>query len=181
MLNNKKVVVIINNEFKGFLTAIGKILVDDYGSKVTFLAKNRDIKNIVKKIYVDKCEVEVRGYNKNIHYDDIIKKSLEIEKRYSVKMSELISSDRALGQGYLFNVGKIPHIWRSEWSHEKKLSEIISTIRTYENVLLNCDIMIQQNINPFTSMICKVKGIKMFSLAEIKSSHVKTLNFFSSK
>jgi len=168
MLNNKRVVVVINNNFKGILVSIGKVLVDDYGCQVRFLANNNGTGNIIKNIYAGNYEVLIKDTEKKIKNKNVIKKAVKIEKKYSIKFSELISMDRAIGQGYLLNVAKIPHILRSEWSNEKKIGSIISTIEVYENCLNNCDIIISEYINPYISLIAKKKAIQMYAITELK-------------
>ncbi len=131
------------------------------------ILRDRGVKQVVDKILPNRSKDIVLS-DMECLIDDIILESRYIEEKYKCRLSMLISEDRALGQGYLFNVGKIPDIIRASWSHESKLREYVESIKKQEVALNDCDFVIRQWPDKLTSMICREQNICAYSFVKIK-------------
>ena len=104
----------------------------------------------------------------NYEVTDVLSEAIMIEEKYKINLSMLISEDRALGQGYLFNVEKVPDIIRASWSHTKKLEQIIQIVRSYEAAIEGCDFVIRTWPDKISTMICNKNGIGSYAFVPIK-------------
>ena len=163
----KKCCVFIGSEFVGLYMSLGKLLQSYYD--VTFVVNNKITQNIVFK-NIPKAKTIVFNDVKVPDMDDdtVIKESLRLEKLYEKKMSLIMSEDRALGRGYLFNIMAAPFIKRSIWSHEKKLKEIVSKILRDEIVYSDCDLVLKVNSDSIIHSILSRRGGNILSLFSIK-------------
>jgi hypothetical protein len=100
--------------------------------------------------------------------DMVIKESLRLEKLYEKTMSLIMSEDRALGRGYLFNVMAAPFVKRAIWSHEKKLKEIVSKILRNEIICKDCDLVLKVNSDSIIKMILDKNKGTILNLLSIK-------------
>ena len=168
--DRKKAFVIINSEQKGFFTAISKVLSNNYNYDVTIVCRDIYVKKIVDKLLPNFVNIVVLSdiKLKEIPESDIVKVALNYEKKYGINLNKLMSEDRALGQGYLFNIEKIPTIIRSFWPYEKKLSSIIDVIRKYEIAINANGIIIQQWPNKIVHSIAKYNEGVSYSLVNMK-------------
>jgi hypothetical protein len=166
----KRACVFINSEQKGFFISISNILENFYGYNVTIVCADKHVKLLVDKLipnrkndYVmDSIDIE------KCTEDNVIEQAKDIENRYGFLLAQLMSGDRGLGQGYLFNVEKVPDIIRASWSYEKKLCCIVDTIKKYEVILKDCNLVIQQWPSPDILGITKKNNCKIFSLVMMK-------------
>ena len=96
----------------GFLTALAKIL--EKNNEIRIIAREQNIEDIIKKNIPD-ANILIQNKFNNYFYENIVSRAVEIEKKYSITISKLISCDRALGHGYLFNADRHPNIIRGWW------------------------------------------------------------------
>ena len=134
-LKNKKprVGICIYSELKGVFVTIGKTL-HQLGYEVWIIARDENVRNLVLRLAPEFEQRIIVIHPESVDKDTIIDRALEIEEKYDTNFSFLMSQDRALGQGYLFNALRHPHIIRSTWPHKKKLKEIIANFLFFENV-----------------------------------------------
>ena len=164
---NKTVAIFVNSEQKGFLTSLAQVLEDEYCFSTRLILRDHEVKKTVDKILPNRSNDIVLSDIECL-IDDVISESRYLEEKYKCRLSMLISENRALGQGYLFNVEKIPDIIRASWSHEDKLREFIEIIKKHEIALNGCDFVIRQWPDKVTSMICREQNICTYSFVKIK-------------
>jgi capsule polysaccharide modification protein KpsS len=141
-MKNIKVSVVIGSQQKGFLIAIAQVLEKKYKCNVNIIARDKGVKSLVDKLLPERVnrdnvlsEIYIENY-------DVLEEMRQLEVNYKITGSMLLSEDRALGQGYLFNVEKIPNIKRSNFSNEFKLNELLVKIKKMVTALNNSDIVI---------------------------------------
>ncbi len=163
----KNIAIFINSEQKGFLVSLAKVIEDEYGFSTRLILRDYDVKRFVDKVLPGR-NTDIVLSDIDFSVDSVISEALRIEAKYKYKISMLISEDRALGQGYLFNVEKIPDIVRASWPHKKKLKEFVEIVKKQEIALSGCDFVIRRWPNKVTSMICREQNIKSYSFVPIK-------------
>ncbi len=165
---NKVVAIIINSQKKGFLVSLGIILEKEYNIRVRFIARDPGVMKFIENLLPDRTGDIILSEVEFQVGDDIIHEALGIEKKYDCKLSMLMSEDRALGQGYLFNVEKVPNIIRASWPNKDKLRELITNIEKLNMALSNCDFVISSSSSITASIVCNEKDIHLYSLVPIK-------------
>ena len=130
----KNIAIFINSEQKGFLVSLAKVIEDEYGFSTRLILRDHEVKKTVDKILPNRNNDIVLS-DISCSTDNVIFESCYFENKYKCKLSMLISEDRALGQGYLFNVEKIPDIIRASWPHKEKLREFIEIIKKHKSSL----------------------------------------------
>ncbi len=165
----KKALIFIASEQKGLLISLAKFLEYEYEYEVCIVARDKYIKKLVDRLLPGrKNDIVLSEVELNINNSEIIQEALKIERKYNINLSMLLSEDRALGQGYLYNVEKIPDIIRASWTHEEKLKEIIEIIKIKELVIEQRDLIIQLWPDKIISMIGCSVGAEVFSPQIIK-------------
>ena len=167
MINN--ICIFLDNEHRGFLISIGILLGRKNNSKITYVIKDSSINKILdqdsnptKKV-IDYSLLEVENNNERV-----IDLAIEIEKKYNVRLNDLIAQDRGLGQGYLFNAQKHPYNYKSDFTKNKKYKEIINEIKKNEKILNNFDLIIQHLPNKLKTMVAKNRKLRILSIVPIK-------------
>jgi hypothetical protein len=163
----KTVAIFINSEKKEFLISLAKAFEEEYKFNTKLILRDYGVKKFVDKFYPNRNQ-DIVLTDINCSVSDVVSESIIFEEKYKQKISLLMSEDRALGQGYLFNIEKIPDIRRASWPHEKKLNEFIHIFKAHEIALDGCDLVIRLWPDKITTIICKDKGINCFSFVPIK-------------
>jgi hypothetical protein len=165
-LHNKCVAIFVASKLKGMLISMGLELKNKYSANVIFIAKDVNVKNVILRHIPDHKNIKVLSEIECMNFNDkdILIQALEIEKKYGVNLAFLMSLDRALGQGYLFNVEKVPDIKRSSLNHLDKLRYLICQFRRIEESLDNVDILISEFTDGYRSVISKKNNILSLSL-----------------
>jgi hypothetical protein len=167
----KRVGIFVASEQKGFLISLALQFEKILGLMVTIIARDKHIVNLAKKILPLDNNINVVNYSEipiKLNYNSVFEQAKRIESVYKVSLSMLISEDRALGQGYLSNVQKIPDIKRASWQYDKKIKYFVSEFIKKEMALDGLNIAIQIWPNKIVTKICKAKGIDCFSFVPIK-------------
>ena len=167
----KKIGIFIASEQKGFFIAVAYQLEKLYGLTVTIFARDKYVTNLAKKILPSDSLVKIIDLSMlldKVEPSLVIKEAERIENRYQVKLSMLLSADRALGQGYLSNVQKVPDIKRASWPHRRKIRGIVEDFIQKEGILEGLDIVLQLYPNKVVSKICKNNNTHFFSFTYIK-------------
>ena len=163
----KQVVVFINSEQKGFLIALSNELKINYSLDVVIVARDYGVKTIINKLLPEFSNIVVLSdYSVNIN--NVMEEALKIEENYNVRLNILMSEDRALGQGYLTNVSRIPDIIRASFDYKTKLMAVVKEFKAIENILTSSKFVIKIWPNKIVSSVCKARGIKSFSFVPIK-------------
>jgi len=167
----KQVGIFIASEQKGFFIAVAYKLEKTHGFDVTIFARDKHVVDVIKKLLPIDNKIKIVDLSKlSIELDSskIMNEAARIENKYRVKLSMLLSEDRALGQGYLSNVQKIPDIKRSSWPYKKKIKGIVGDFIQKENILTGLDIVLQLYPNKIITKVCKSNNIHFFSFTQIK-------------
>ena len=163
----ERVCIYIENEQRGFLISLGIVLRTKYGIKITFIIKDENLRKIINQ---DKnSDFTIKNYNeiklKDFDKIDIINESKRIESKYNININMLISENRAIGQGYLFNTLKTPFNKKSKIPLHKKYLNIITDIIKNENIINNFDLIIQFYPSKLKTIVAKKNNIKILSIA----------------
>ncbi len=165
----KNFVVYISTEHKALLVSMCEILEKKYNCNVIIIARDKYVKKFISKFREFKdTDIVFNDYKISIDENDIIKKSSFIEKKYNFNFAMAIFEDRGLGQGYLFNVSRHPHIGKSMWSHEKKIKFILEDFLKFEKILQDSDVYIGRWANKLVSSIMDYNNKKYFCLASVR-------------
>jgi hypothetical protein len=134
------------------------------------LCLDDDVAHFARRNLPD-ADIVVRDLGgKNNVGQNLIEHAVSIEETYSIRLSMLVSQDRALGRGYLFNVDKYPMIAKANWSHEEKLATVISRIENYEHVInrFKPDCIISWRNNPIQMAVSTHHNVLSLELAPVK-------------
>lgn len=191
----KQVIVFISSEQKGFLIALSNELRINYSLNVVIVARDQGVKKIIDQLLPEFPNVVLLSdYSININVNNVMEEAIKIEENYNVRLNILMSEDRALGQGYLTNVSRIPDIIRASFNYKTKLISIVKEFKVIEKISTNSGFVIKIWPNKLVSSICKSRGIKTLSFAPIKfgtrmfwsdndyitsTSYIERLNIFA--
>ena len=124
--HNTNIAIYISSEQLGLYISIGNYLIENSSCNVVFLSKDENIKEIAST----KTSAEVVSLDQKSIYtnnkENIIEKAIIIEEKFNITLSQLMSEDRGLGQGYLFNVQKVSTIKRANFPYSKKLKILLT-------------------------------------------------------
>ena len=152
---------------KGFLATLAKLLARDH--KVTIIAQNSDVKtSLLRAIPELSSNIDVYSdFKANLDRCDVIRECLKREQMYGEFFSMLVSHDRGMGQGYIFNADKYPDIIRSWWSRKDKYKRLLEDFVYFEGFVKKYapDVIICLAHNKVWSVIAKHHNIVYLSLA----------------
>ena len=158
----------LGTEQKEFFVSLAKLIAKEY--ELSILAVDDDVACFAREHLPD-TDIAVRdlGGKKDVTQDPV-EHALSIEKKYSIRLAMLLSQDRALGRGYLFNVDKYPMIEKAKWPHERKLSTVVSRIKDYESLIdrFKPDCIISWRNNPVQLAVSAYHNIMSLELAPVK-------------
>lgn len=135
MSGKTRVLIYITAPRKGFYFSLAKLLARDH--EVQILARDPSVEKLAQSLVPELShDVIVKtDFKPEIEPSRIVEEACLREKKYGETFSMIFSFDRALGQGYLFNADRHPHIRRSLWPNEGKLREILEEFLFYEHVM----------------------------------------------
>lgn len=130
-----RVAIHIASQYKGFLASLAQLLSKDF--YVFIIAQTPSVKAYIDCVLPELSDrVSVYSdFKLEVETNDIISECLRKEKEYDEFFSMLISQDRGLGKGYLFNADRHPDILRSWWSHEDKLKAVLRPVLYFEKIV----------------------------------------------
>jgi hypothetical protein len=164
-----KAAIYIASQQRGLLIALGDLLARKFGIEVTFIVIGYAQRNLVWSLLGDKdVKIIVLSDIKEEKIENVIEEAKLIEKKFGILLSLILSEDRALGQGYLFNVEKVPDIKRASWSHERKLNEIVTNIKNRETLLNGFDFVVSHKTMKEWSVCSNPPNTRFFSLNSVK-------------
>jgi len=167
----KKIGIFVGSEQKGFLIALAYQFEKLHGFKVTIFARDKYVVILANRILPNDNTINIVDCSKlvvQIDSGSFFKKAERIENMYKIKLSMLLSDDRALGQGYLSNVQKVPDIKRASWTHNRKIGKLVGDFLQKENILNGLNIIVQVYPNKIITTICKKYNMHSFSFSQIK-------------
>jgi len=139
-MNKENIVVSIGNTLVGVWLSVAKLLSNNFNIVIT--TSNSFSKgimdNAVPGVYSD-IELEKDFFDefvrRGMSKEEIIKQAMLVEGKYGIACSMLISHQRGIGKGYIFDVDRHPDMLRSWWPHEKKLLEVLKLISFWEYIV----------------------------------------------
>ena len=162
-----KCVIYIAHEQVGFFIGLAKLLIRDH--EVSFLAESKIVASVIYK-HMPKADVMINDISENTEIPNVLDRALNLEHKYKVRLSKMMSEERGLGRGYLFNVDRYPSVAKAWWSQDRKLSNIISRFEKAEQILdrFRPHYIICWRNNPVFFTVASHRGLTSFSLAPIK-------------
>lgn len=180
MLEKKSIAIFVASEHIGFFISLGNELVINYGAEVTLLGRDSDVCSLLTASSFKSTKVSVMNINEyggdvytpmapsEGNFQEIRKRAAEVEQKYGCCFASLISEDRGLGQGYLFNVAKVPDISRSSWNSRDKLSVILKQFVFAERILSEFDLVIDRWPDKIRSYVCEIRRIQYVCLVSVR-------------
>lgn len=166
-----KIAINIDSQQKGFLISLGVALARR-GHQVVVWARDKDVARLVERIAPELAPgmSVLAGRTAGPDPAQAVQLSLEREERFGSTMAMLISHDRALGKGYIFNADRHPDIKRSWWGHERKLADALGQIMAWESILDQDrpDVVIALNHLHNLSLVAKSRGIPYYSIHPVR-------------
>jgi len=177
------IAVCINSEQKGFFFSIAKLLSQKH--EVWIIARDKFVHQVGLKLVPELSNNIIIKDQYRADVVDPVHGAVEFEKKYGEYFSMLISLDRGLGQGYLFNAQKHPHIIKSTWSHKKKIEAILKEYLFYEDVFkkYQIDVAVGHDRPVVFDIILRKHNKRYFSLgvARISDRYMWFENHFEEK
>jgi len=163
-----KCVIYIAYEQVGFFVSLAKLLGNNH--EVAFLAEDKIVAGVIYK-HLPNADIIINDFaSSDQQTTNVLGRSIDLERKYKVRLSKIMSEERGLGRGYLFNVDRYPMVAKAWWPHERKLSTVISRFKKAELVLdqFKPDCIICWRNNPVFFTVASHRGLTSFSLAPIK-------------
>lgn len=182
-IKRRHIGIVINSMYKGFLLSVAKILATEH--QVWIIARDRFVRALAVKLVpeLEKQVIVKEEFKPKV--TDILKEAVIREKKYGEYFSMLISLDRGLGQGYLFNAEKHPHVIKSTWPHKRKIREILNEFLFYEHVFEKCgfDLVVGYDRPIIFDLISRYHMKKYLSIGIGRRSdiHIWLENYFEEK
>jgi hypothetical protein len=174
-MNDKPNIVInIDSIFVGLWLSVSKLLSTEYNVTITTGTFNKVlIKNNFPNISVN-IENKVELYKKIVQEElsqaDLVLKAREFEKKYNETFAMIMSHDRALGKGYIFNADRHPYQAKEYWCYEHKIREILKEFIYWEYIVEKYSpvLFITPSHNKILSLIAKKRGTTILSLSGMR-------------
>jgi len=164
MKRKSNIVVNIQGLYVGVWLSVIKILSEDYNVIITTRSYNKrfiesNLPNVSLNIE-NKDEHDKKIMQGELSQVDPIKKALEYENKYNETFSMLMSQDRGLGRGYIFNADRQPYQAKESWSYEDKIKSILKEFMFWEYI-----------VEKYSPVLCATLIIpyKIFSLVSQKN------------
>jgi hypothetical protein len=158
--------IYIGTEQKGFFISLAKILAERH--KVWFIARDQNVKKVILERVPElgKNIIVLSEYNPKVDAKRVVEESVKREKQYGEAFSMIMSYDRALGQGYLFNADRHPHIIRSTWPHTRKLNTVLEQFLRFEQIFdsRSFDMLLGHDRPLILDVIANHHGVKYLTL-----------------
>jgi len=174
-MNNKQNIVInIGSVYVGFWLSVSKLLSSEYNVVITTGSFNeRLIKNKFPDISVsveNKAKLYKKIVQEELNQIDLVLKARDFEEKYNETLAMIMSHDRALGKGYIFNADRHPHQAKEYWCHELKIREILKEFVFWEYIVEKYTPVLLLSIThiKILSLIAKKRGITFLSLSGMR-------------
>jgi hypothetical protein len=141
------------------------------GNKVSFAPRDKDVADLIKRLAPELASelAESEAYSE-IPASEVLDTALQVESRYGIRLSMLLSYDRALGRGYIFNADRYPMISRAKWGHEQKLTYILKRFAQAERILdrYNPELILGIFKDEVFNTVADARGVSYLSPVPIK-------------
>jgi hypothetical protein len=179
-MHKKNIVIDFGSIYIGFWLSVCKLLHRDYN--IIVVVSNSFIQKIVEDIIPDsysvielKDEFKIKYERSGIDEIDTIKEALIREGKYGETFSMILSNDRALGKGYLFNADKHPDINKSWWPHDRKINELLKEFLFGEYIVTEYKpvLILGKNIGRVLCLIARYNSINYIAIGHARYGHKK--------
>ena len=177
-MNNKpNIVICISGIFVGLWLSVSKLLSTEYNVVIATGTFNKGlIKNNFPNISVsveNKDEMYKKIAQEELSQVDLVLKAREFEEKYNETLAMIMSHDRALGKGYIFNTDRHPYQPKAYWCYELKIKEILKEFIYWEYIVEKYSpvLLLAPVHNKILSLIAKKKGITFLSLCTVRFGH----------
>lgn len=171
---NMRILIFIGSQQIGFFISLTRQL-SASGHRVRLVLRDSDVGRVIRRTAPDLSEemVVAEAIETHIPPSRAIRRGLEVEKRYGVRLAMLLSYDRAMGRGYIFNADRYPAIKRARWGHERKLSHILERFARAEHLVdrHRPDIVIGLQKDEVFNVVASARKILYLTPARIKLGH----------
>ena len=161
----------IDSLYVGLWLSIIEILSKDYNIIITTRSYNkRFIESHFTNSFLNienRDEREKKIMREELCQVDHIKKALEYENKYNETFSMLMSQDRGLGKGYIFNADRHPYQAKEFWSYENKIKKILNEFMFWEYIVEKYSPVLCMTLlvpHKIFSLVSRKKGITFVSL-----------------
>lgn len=165
-----RVLVVVGSQQKGFLTSLGRLISREH--QVFFTAADQNVAALIGRLAPELSgNVEVVPGRFTVQEKpDTLARAVEVEARYGVRLSMLLSYDRALGRGYIFNADRYPQIARSNWPQARKLEFLLERFARAERLFdtYRPDLIIGLQKDEVMNILAKARGVAYLNPAPAK-------------
>jgi len=167
-----RILIPLASQQKGFFISLGRKLAT-LGHKVYFAPRDKDVETLIRRLapeIKDENIIVEEEFSESIPLAEAVQRGLEVEKKYDVRLSMLLSYDRALGRGYIFNADRYPQIGRAFWGHERKLASILEAFNKAERILDRCspDFILGHQKQVILNTVASKRGVTYLSPSSVK-------------
>lgn len=134
-MEKETVFIVAGSMQLGFLAAFARILSSRF--EIVFVALNRLTAGYLRKRFPDLAvRVEdIEGPNAKAASGADLNRCLSLEEKYGERLSMILSCDRGLGKGYLFNATNHPTQYKTYWSMEKKYNHLCNSLNSFDGLV----------------------------------------------
>ncbi len=134
-MTKKNVLIYIASAQKGLFFTFAQKLSEKHN--VNIIVSSEGVKKCVLKTIPELAEKTFieSDYQPVVEEESIIEECRKREEKYGELFSMIISQDRALGKGYLFNADRHPDVLRAWWDHKSKLREALREFLWAEHIM----------------------------------------------
>ena len=174
MSNKPNIVINISSIFVGLWLSVSKLLSSEYNVVITTGTFDKKlIKNNFPNISVsveNKDELYKKIDQEELSQVDLVLKAREFEEKYNETLAMVMSHDRALGKGYIFNVDRHPYQSKEYWCNEFKIREILKEFIYWEYIVEKYSpvLLLAPTPNKILSLIAKKKRLTFLWLGYMR-------------
>ncbi len=166
-----KVLIPLASQQKGFFISLGRQLAE-LGHTVRFAPRDQDVATLIRRLAPQLADdmMVAEDFSADVSQSDVVGRALQVEEHYGVHLAMLLSYDRALGRGYLFNADRYPRIRRACWGYKQKLAYILRRFEYAELLLEHYrpDVIIAIQKDEVLNAVAGARGVRYLSPAPVK-------------
>ncbi len=166
-----RILIFIASRQKGFFVSLGRLLAAD-GHQVSFAARDKNVAALIRRLAPDLAGsmAVTDDFAAPLPEAEVLARAAEVEARYGVRLSFLLSYDRALGRGYIFNADRYPAIGRARWSQLRKLQHVLERFALAEHLLdtFSPDLLLAVQKDEIVNVVAKARGVAYMNPAAAK-------------
>ena len=165
-----RVLISIASQQKGFFVSLGRRIARQ-GHTVLFMPRDKDVAALIQRLAPELAKDMVpAGIEPEVPLNDAVRSGLRVEEKYGIRLSMLLSYDRALGRGYIFNADRYPMVARAKWGHERKLNYILRRFALAEHIMdtYRPDLIVGIQKDEVLQIVAESQGASYLTPAPVK-------------